>query len=100
MPEQANGALNTLLNTGVVGAVALIFLFALWIIMNRRDDENKLHRAELAAALKLKDERLQTVTETAIANNTAAMNSNAEATRENTRVLREVPCVNERRKLI
>lgn len=91
MPEQA---VNSVLNTGVVGAVAIIFLAALWIIMNRRDEENKKHREELAIALLKKDEKLQTVMETTITNNTNAMHDNAEATRDNTKVLQNVKCLN------
>lgn len=91
--SEANGALNSLLSSGVVGAVAVLAIIALWVIMNRRDEENKAHRVELTSALQKKDQKLEAVMETALSNNTAAMNSNAEATRENTRVLREVPCV-------
>ncbi len=91
MPEQAT---NALLNTGVVGAVAVIFLWAFWLIMNRRDEENKKHREELTVALQKKDEKLQSVMETSIANNTRAMEDNAVATRENTKVLSNVQCLN------
>lgn len=92
-PEAANGAMNSLLSSGVVGAVAVLAIVALWVIMNRRDEENKAHRVELTAALQKKDDKLQTVMETAIANNTNAMHDNANATRENTKVLQNVPCV-------
>ena len=104
--DPINTAWNSILSTGVVGAVAVLAITALWVIMNRRDtehvkarEEDKVLRIELLAALAKKDDKLQTVMETGMANSTTAMlgcatatNSMAEAIKENTQVLRGLQC--------
>ncbi len=100
MQDVAGSALNSIVSSGVIGSLLVVAIIALWVIMGRRDEENKTHRAELMAALQKKDEKLQSVMEQTCVNSTQAMNDvadatrdNAAATRENTRVLQNVPCV-------
>ncbi len=92
--------LKALMGQGVIGIVAIISFYSLYWVMNKRDEENKAHRLELIAALEKKDAtlekkdtKLQGIMEDALRNNTIAMLDNAQATRENTKVLQAVPCV-------
>lgn len=91
--EPLNAAWTSILGTGVVGALLVISVFAIVHLIRRMEARCEERETALVADLRKKDEKLTAVMETTLANNTAAMHDNANATRENTKVLQNVPCV-------
>jgi hypothetical protein len=88
--EIVNDSMQSLLNTGVVGAVAVLAIVALVIIMRTRDAENKAHREELNQALTKKDEKLTVLLEQGLRDSTTAINNNSEVLRQCTLALKEL----------
>ncbi len=99
-----NAAWTSIIGTGVVGCLLIVTTYLLIKAMVVMREDHSADKKELREALKAKDAKLESTYENVCKASAEALNNvaqatrdNADATRENTRVLSAVPCVTEKR---
>lgn len=88
-----NAAGSQIINTGVIGALLIIAVWAVYYLVRRSEEKCAEDRKEMVAALNKERDKLVVVLEGSVVNSTAAMNNMADVAREHKEILQRVKCL-------